>query len=177
MNNTLVLIDGSNYLYRAFHATPNLKNSAGFPTGAIYGLTNMLKSLLQEYQPAYAAIVFDAKGKTFRNQLYPKYKANRPPMPDELAVQIPFVHEIVQALGFSLLIETGVEADDVIGTLAKQAEADGRQSLIFTGDKDFAQLVNPSINLVDTMKKTRFDSQGVLEKFGIPPSLSNRVIS
>jgi len=171
MNNTLVLIDGSNYLYRAFHATPNLKNSAGFPTGAIYGLTNMLKSLLQEYQPAYAAIVFDAKGKTFRNQLYPKYKANRPPMPDELAVQIPFVHEIVQALGFSLLIETGVEADDVIGTLAKQAEADGRQSLIFTGDKDFAQLVNPSINLVDTMKKTRFDSQGVLEKFGIPPSL------
>ncbi len=171
MNNNLILIDGSNYLHRAFHATPNLKNSAGFPTGAIFGLTNMLKSLLKEYQPEYVALVFDAKGKTFRSNLYPDYKANRPPMDADLAIQIPFVLEIVTALGFTVLQIEGVEADDVIGTLAKQAEADGKSSLIFTGDKDFAQLVNNSIAIVDTMKNTKFDSQGIEAKFGIPPGL------
>ncbi|MDM8565693.1 DNA polymerase I [Candidatus Halobeggiatoa sp. HSG11] len=171
MNNSLILIDGSNYLHRAFHATPSFNNAAGFPTGAIFGLTNMLKSLLQEYQPEYAVVVFDAKGKTFRNDLYPEYKANRPPMDEDLAVQIPFVLEIVAALGFPVLQVKGVEADDVIGTLAKQAEADGKSSLIFTGDKDFAQLVNDSITIVDTMKNVKLDAQGVENKFGIPPSL------
>ncbi|MCK5877712.1 MAG: DNA polymerase I, partial [Candidatus Marithrix sp.] len=171
MTDTIILIDGSNYLHRAFHATPNLKNSVGFPTGAIFGLTNMLKSLLQKYQPKHAVIVFDAKGKTFRSDLYPKYKANRPPMDESLKVQIPFVFEMVTALGFPLLQIDGVEADDVIGTLAKQAEAVGNKSLIFTGDKDFAQLVNASITIVDTMKNVTLDAQGIENKFGIPPSL------
>ncbi|HHB93494.1 MAG TPA: DNA polymerase I [Thioploca sp.] len=171
MNNNLILIDGSNYLHRAFHATPNLKNSAGFPTGAIFGITNMLKNILQKYQPEYIALVFDAKGKTFRNDLYPAYKANRPPMDDDLAAQIPFVLEIVTALGFPVVQIEGVEADDVIGTLAKQAEENGKPSLIFTGDKDFAQLVNDSITIIDSMKNTKFDVQEIETKFGIPPNL------
>ncbi len=169
--NTLILVDGSGYLYRAFHALPPLTNSQGMPTGAIYGITNMLKNLLAEYQPTYVAVVFDARGKTFRHDLYTEYKANRPAMPDDLSQQIPWVHELIQALGFPLLAEAGVEADDVIGTLAKQAESAGMQTLIFTGDKDFAQLVNDHIILVDTMKNTRLDTQGVQTKFGIPPEL------
>jgi DNA polymerase-1 len=170
-NNILILIDGSYYLHRAFHAVPSLYNSQGVPTGAVYGITKMLKSLLSDYQPVYAAIVFDAKGKTFRHELYPDYKANRPATPEELVAQISLAHEMVQALGFPLFIESGVEADDVIGTLAKQAEAIGMQTLIFTGDKDFAQLVNPAITLIDTMKNIRLDVQGVIDKFGIPPEL------
>jgi len=170
-SNTLFLIDGSLYLRRAFHATPNFTNSQGKPTGAVYGITNMLKSLLAEYQPVYAAVVFDAPGKTFRHQLFPQYKANRPAPPAELVAQISPTHELVQALGFPLLTVNGVEADDVIGTLAKQAEATGMQTIIFTGDKDFAQLVNASITLIDTMKKTHLDKQGVIAKFGIPPEL------
>jgi len=170
-NNTLILVDGSSYLYRAFHALPSFSNSQGKPTGAIYGMTNMLKSLLHDYNPVYAAVVFDAKGKTFRHELFPEYKANRPPMPDELVKQILPVHDMVRALGFPLIMESGVEADDVIGTLAKQAEVAGMHSLIFTGDKDFAQLVNASVTLVDTMKKSRLDVDGIQKKFGIPPEL------
>jgi len=166
---TLILIDGSSYLYRAFHALPTFTNAKGQPTGAIYGMTNMLKNLLHEYQPTYAAVVFDARGKTFRSELYPDYKANRQAMPEDLVVQIPRVHEMVQALGFPLLIESGVEADDVIGTLALQAQAAGLTTLIFTGDKDFAQLVNEAITLVDTMKNTQLDVQGVIDKFGVSP--------
>ena len=167
--NTLILVDGSGYLYRAFHALPPLSNSQGIPTGAVYGVANMLKNLLAEYQPTYVAVVFDARGKTFRSDLYAEYKSNRPAMPDDLSQQIPWVHELVEALGFPLLMETGVEADDVIGTLAKQAEVAGMQTLIFTGDKDFAQLVNDNIMLIDTMKNTRLDEQGVKDKFGILP--------
>jgi DNA polymerase-1 len=170
-NDTLFLIDGSNYLYRAFHALPPLSNSQGMPTGAVYGITNMLKSLLVEYQPQYAAVVFDAKEKTFREELYPDYKANRSAMPDGLVLQISLTHEIVQALGLPLLMVSGVEADDVIGTLAKQAEAIGMSTVIFTGDKDFTQLVNDAIILIDSMKQTRLDIQGVITKFGIPPEL------
>jgi len=170
-NNTLILIDGTSYLYRAFHALPSLTNSQGMPTGAIYGMTNMLKSLLHDYQPTYAAVVFDAKGKSFRDELFPEYKTNRPPMPDDLVAQISLTHEMVQALGFPLIMENGVEADDVIGTLAKQAQAAGMHSFIFTGDKDFAQIVNDSVTLIDTLKKTRLDVQGVIDKFGIPPEL------
>lgn len=171
MNKTsLILIDGSSYLYRAFHALPTFTNSKGIPTGAIYGITNMLKNLLHEYQPVYAAVVFDARGKTFRDELYPEYKANRQAMPEELVAQIPLAHEMVQALGFPLLMETGVEADDVIGTLAQQAQTAGLTTLIFTGDKDFAQLVNESITLVDTMKNTQLDVQGVIDKFGVLPT-------
>lgn len=170
-HNTLILVDGTNYLYRAFHAVPSLRNAQGLPTGAVYGITNMLKKLLQDYQPVYAAVVFDAKGPTFRHELYPEYKANRPEMPEDLITQIPLVHKMVQALGFPLLMESGVEADDVIGTLAKQAEAEGKQTLIFTGDKDFAQIVSPAITLIDTMKNIRLDVLGVLDKFGISPDL------
>jgi DNA polymerase-1 len=170
-HNTIILVDGSSYLYRAFHALPSFSNSEGKPTGAIYGMKNMLKSLLRDYKPVYAAVVFDAKGKTFRNELFPEYKANRPPMPEDLIEQIPLVHNMVRALGFPLLMETGVEADDVIGTLAKQAEAAGMQSLIFTGDKDFSQLVNASVTLIDTMKKTRLNAEGIQNKFGVPPEL------
>jgi DNA polymerase-1 len=163
--NKVILIDGTNYLYRAFYALENM------PNGAIYGITNMLKSLLKDYKPAYAAIVFDAKGSNFRHSLFPEYKANRTKTPEELSAQIPHVHEIVQALGFPLLMETGVEADDVIGTLALQAQAAGMEVLIFTGDKDFAQLVNSQITIVDTMKKTNFDVSAVIEKFGVAPEL------
>ncbi len=167
--NTLILVDGSYFLYRAFHALPSLYNAEGVPTGAVYGITKMLKNILHDYQPVYAAVMFDAKGKNFRHTLYPDYKANRPPMPAELVAQIPLVHEVLQSLGFPLLIENGVEADDVIGTLTKQAEAAGMQSFIFSGDKDFAQLVCASVTLID--KNIRLDEQGVLDKFGIPPKL------
>ncbi|MEK8018774.1 MAG: DNA polymerase I [Candidatus Parabeggiatoa sp.] len=170
-NNDLILIDGSNYFYRAFHAMSSLSNSKGIPTGAVYGMMTMLKSLLADYQPRYAAVVFDVKGKTFRHDLYPDYKANRQPMPKALSMQIQHTHQMVQALGFPLLMENGVEADDVIGTLAKQAEAAGIRTLIFSADKDFAQLVNHAITLLNTMRNQRLDVQGVISKFGIPPEL------
>ncbi len=169
MSKVLLLVDGSSYLYRAFHALPELKNRAGEPTGALYGVINMLRRLRREVPADYAACVFDAKGKTFRDALYPEYKAHRPPMPEELAAQIDPLHETIQALGWPLLVIDGVEADDVIGTLARQAERQGLSTLISSGDKDLCQLVSPHITVVDTMANKTYDPAGVLEKFGVPP--------
>ena len=165
----LVLVDGSSYLYRAFHALPGLANSRGEPTGAVYGVTNMLRRLLADYDTDHVAVVFDAKGKTLRDDLYPEYKANRPPMPDELVGQIEPLHAIVRALGLPLLQIEGVEADDVIGTLARAAAAEGRETVISTGDKDMAQLVDGHVRLVDTMKDVEYDRDAVVEKFGVAP--------
>ena len=165
----LVLVDGSSYLYRAFHAMPSLTNSKGQPTGAAYGMTNMLKRLEAEVQPELAAVVFDARGKTFRDDLYPEYKANRPPMPMELRSQIEPIHAIVRALGFPVLVEGGVEADDVIGTLAEQARQKGLDVLVCTGDKDMAQLVDERVTMVNTMDDPVLDADGVTAKFGVPP--------
>ena len=165
----IILVDGSSYLFRAFHALPPLTNQNGHPTGAIYGVTNMIGKLLETYQPEFMAVVFDAKGKTFRNDLYPEYKAHRPPMPDELRVQIEPIHQIVKALGLPLLVIEGVEADDVIGTLAVQATQAQRDALISTGDKDMAQLVNEHITLINTMNNTLMTPDKVVEKFGIRP--------
>ena len=165
----LVLIDGSSYLYRAFHALPNLGTSSGRPTGAIYGVINMVRKLLSDHQPRYAAVVFDARGKTFRHELYPDYKANRPPMPEDLKSQIPYVHDMVRAMGIPLISIEGVEADDVIATLAHRATRDGVQTLVSTGDKDLAQIVNDRVALVDTMHDKRLDMDGVEQKFGVPP--------
>ncbi len=170
-NKPIVLVDGSSYLYRAFHAMPSLANSKGDPTGAIYGVVNMLRRLLKEYDPQYMAVVFDAKGKTFRDDLYDKYKANRTAMPDELVKQIEPIHEVIKALGLPLIMISGVEADDVIGSLAQEATKNGMQTLISTGDKDLAQLVNPHVTLVNTMTDTVLDPVSVKEKFGIPPEL------
>ena len=169
---TLLLVDGSSYLYRAFHALPDLRNSRGEPTGAIYGVLNMLRRLdadTQQRDIAYKACVFDAKGKTFRDDWYPDYKANRPPMPDDLARQIAPIHAGVAALGWPILSIPGVEADDVIGTLARRAAAQGIEVIISTGDKDLAQLVDERITLVNTMSQERLDAAGVLAKFGVPP--------
>jgi DNA polymerase-1 len=165
----LVLVDGSSYLYRAFHAMPNLGNSRGEPTGAVYGVINMLRRLLKDEDPAYMAVVFDAPGKTFRDEIFAEYKAHRPPMPDELVRQIAPIHELVRAMGLPLVMVENVEADDVIGTLARQAAAAGLDTLISTGDKDMAQLVDGHVQLVDTMKNARYDRQAVIEKFGVPP--------
>ncbi|MDH5631454.1 MAG: DNA polymerase I [Gammaproteobacteria bacterium] len=165
----LVLVDGSSYLYRAFHAMPNLSNSRGEATGAIYGITNMLRRLLTDYDPGHIAVVFDAKGKTFRHDMYPEYKAHRPPMPEELRSQIQSVHDIVRAMGLPLLMVEGVEADDVIGTLASQAGAAKRACVISTGDKDLAQLVDGHVTLINTMTDTVSDRAQVEEKFGVPP--------
>lgn len=169
--NPLILVDGSSYLYRAFHAFPPLTNSQGEPTGAMYGVLNMLKSLIAQVQPSHIAVVFDAKGKTFRDELFEQYKSHRPPMPDELRVQIQPLHQIIQALGIPLLTVEGVEADDVIGTLALQASKCGQKVLISTGDKDMAQLVDDNIMLINTMNNTLLDRKGVIEKYGIPPEL------
>ena len=166
---TLVLVDGSSYLYRAFHAMPPLMNKAGLPTGAVYGVVNMLKKLVLAYQPDYFAVVFDAKGKTFRNDMFAEYKANRPPMPDDLRPQVEPLHELVAALGYANLTIPGVEADDVIGTLARQADAAGLSVVISTGDKDMAQLVSDNVSLVNTMKDEVLDCAGVVEKFGVRP--------
>ncbi|MCF6336440.1 MAG: DNA polymerase I [Gammaproteobacteria bacterium] len=168
-NKQLILVDGSSYLYRAFHAMPSLSNSQGQPTGAVYGVVNMLRRLLKDFQPEYMAMVFDAKGKTFRDDLYAEYKANRPPMPDELREQIAPLHAIVEAMGLPMLIVDGVEADDVIGTLARQATEMGMDCLVSTGDKDMAQLVNQHVTLMNTMDNSTLDPQGVVDKFGIPP--------
>ncbi|HEX7369775.1 MAG TPA: DNA polymerase I [Rhodanobacteraceae bacterium] len=164
----LTLIDGSSYLYRAFHALPPLSNAQGEPTGALFGVVNMLRETLNA-KPDYAAFVMDAPGPTFRDELYPEYKANRPSMPDDLRTQVEPMLAIVEALGFPILRVAGVEADDVIGTLATQAAADGIEVEVSTGDKDFAQLVGPRVALVNTMTRTRMDRAGVIEKFGVPP--------
>jgi DNA polymerase-1 len=168
----LLLVDGSSYLYRAFHAMPDLRNSAGEPTGAIYGVLNMLRRLdadFKESDVCYKACVFDAKGKTFRDDWYPDYKANRPSMPEDLVQQIAPIHAAVAACGWPLLMEDGVEADDVIGTLARQAAAAGIDVVISTGDKDMAQLVGPHVKLVNTMSEETLDAAGVQAKFGVPP--------
>src|SRR6185312_9202689 len=164
----LTLIDGSSYLYRAFHALPPLANAAGEPTGALFGVVNMLRATLNE-KPDYAAFVVDAPGRTFRDDLYAEYKANRAPMPDDLRAQVEPMMKIVEALGFPILRVAGVEADDVIGTLATRAAADGIEVEVSTGDKDFAQLVGPNVLLVNTMTRTRMGRAGVIEKFGVPP--------
>lgn len=164
-----ILIDGSSYLYRAFHALPPLVTSKGHPTGAIKGVLNMIVSLIKEYQPEHIAVVFDAKGPTFRNELYADYKANRPPMPDDLRNQIEPLQELIKALGLPLLAIPGVEADDVIGTLAKQACDSGLDTIISTSDKDMAQLVTEHVSLINTMSRTYYDIQGVIEKFGVRP--------
>ena len=165
----LVLVDGSSYLYRAFHALPPLSNSKGEPTGAIYGVANMLRRIPAEYATENVVVVFDAKGPTFRDELFKEYKAHRPPMPDELRAQVEPLNELVAALGFPILRISGVEADDVIGTLALRAIEQGREVVISTGDKDMAQLVRPGITLVNTMTSKVMDRDGVREKFGIWP--------
>ena len=165
----LVLVDGSSYLYRAYHALPPLTTRTGQPTGAIKGVVNMLRSLVRQVGPSHVAVVFDAPGKTFRDDLYPEYKAHRPPMPDDMRAQIQPLHALVRALGLPLLCVPGVEADDVIGTLARQAEAAGWPVLVSTGDKDLAQLVTPQVSLVNTMTSVHLDEAGVLAKFGVRP--------
>ncbi|HEY9268105.1 MAG TPA: DNA polymerase I [Methylotenera sp.] len=174
---TLLLVDGSSYLYRAFHAMPDLRNHLNEPTGAIQGVLNMLRRLHKDYPADYSACIFDAKGKTFRDDIYPEYKANRASMPDDLRSQVTPLHEAIKAMGWPLIIEEGVEADDVIGALAKQAEREGMRVIISTGDKDIAQLVNEHITIVNTMPNAfrkgdeKLDIAGVEEKFGIPPKL------
>ena len=166
---TLLLVDGSSYLYRAFHAMPDLRSPKGEPTGAIYGVLNMLRRLRADYPADYSACVFDAKGKTFRDDWYPEYKAHRPPMPDDLRMQIEPLHEVVAAAGWNILMIDGVEADDVIGTLTHQASQHGVRCIVSTGDKDLTQLVNPHVTLVNTMSNEVLDEAGVLAKFGVPP--------
>ena len=167
----LILVDGSSYLYRAYHALPPLTNSKGVPTGAVKGVINMMRRLLKDYPQSTVVVVFDAKGKTFRDEIYSDYKAQRPPMPDDLRVQIEPIHNIIKAMGLPMLIIDGVEADDVIGTLAVQATAAEQPVIISTGDKDIAQLVNEHITLINTMNNSTLDREGVIEKFGIPPEL------
>jgi DNA polymerase I (EC 2.7.7.7) len=173
MSNTtpLVLVDGSSYLYRAFHALPPLVSSKGQPTGAVKGVVSMLRRLSKDYPTSQLVVVFDAKGKTFRDDLYGEYKANRPPMPDDLRSQIEPLHKIIEAMGLPLLIIDMVEADDVIGTLAQAAGTDGVPVVISTGDKDMAQLVTDKVTLINTMSNTVMDPEGVCEKFGIGPEL------
>ena len=170
-DNPLILIDGSSYLYRAYHAAPNFTNSDGEPTGAVYGVVNMLRSMLRQFSTEHIAVIFDAKGKTFRDDMYPEYKANRPPMPDDLRGQIEPLHAVIKAMGLPLISISGVEADDVIGTLASQASKAGMPVLISTGDKDMAQLVDENVTLINTMTDVVMDPAGVVEKFGIGPEL------
>lgn len=167
----IILIDGSSYLYRAFHALPPLVNSKGEATGAIFGVANMVKKLRAQYQPEKMAVIFDAKGKTFRSDIYPDYKAHRPPMPPELRTQIEPLHAIIKAMGIPLLCIQGVEADDVIGTLAHQATQQKIDVVISSGDKDLTQLVNEHISLINTMTNKKMDRAAVIEKFGVPPEL------
>ena len=166
----LLLVDGSSYLYRAFHALPDLRNKAGEPTGAIYGVLNMLRRLESDYKADYKAVVFDAKGKTFRDDWFPEYKAHRPPMPDDLVQQIEPLHAAIKAAGWPLLMVDGVEADDVIGTLATNATVEGINTLISTGDKDLTQLVNDHVRWYNTMSNELLNAAGVEAKFGVPPA-------
>ncbi|MGL4859840.1 MAG: DNA polymerase I [Enterobacteriaceae bacterium] len=170
-DNPFVLVDGSSYLYRAYHAFPPLTNSQGEPTGAMYGVVNMLRSLIQQFTPSHLAVVFDAKGKTFRDHLFESYKAHRPPMPDDLRSQIEPLHQMIRAMGVPVLVVAGVEADDVIGTLAVRAQQAGQPVLISTGDKDMAQLVTSDIILINTMNNSVLGPEEVVEKYGVPPSL------
>jgi DNA polymerase-1 len=165
----LVLIDGSSYLYRAFHALPALTNAQGEPTGALHGVLTMILKLLREEQPAHIAVVFDAPGKTFRDEMYAEYKATRPPMPDDLRSQVQPILDAVEAMGLPLLQVKGVEADDVIGTLCVRAEDEGLQVLVSTGDKDLAQLVTDKVTLVNTMNDSRLDRDAVKAKFDVYP--------
>ncbi|WP_446808928.1 DNA polymerase I [Methylomonas sp. 2BW1-5-20] len=167
--NKLILVDGSSFLFRAFHAVPPLTNAQGEPTNAVYGVSNMLRKLINDYNTPYITVVFDAPGKTFRHDLYDQYKAHRPPMPDDLRVQIAPLHDLIRSLGLPLIIEHGVEADDVLGSLAQNAARQGFEVIISTGDKDMAQLVNQQITLENTMTNTRMDIQGVQDKFGVKP--------
>lgn len=169
--NPLILIDGSSYLYRAFHAYPGTMSNGDIPTNAVYGVVNMLRSMMRQFASERIAVVFDAKGKTFRDDMYAEYKANRPPMPDDLRCQIEPLHDVIRAMGLPLICVPGVEADDVIGTLAYQASQKGMPVLISTGDKDMAQLVDDNITLINTMTNVVMDREGVIEKFGIPPEL------
>ncbi|MBO1112730.1 DNA polymerase I [Bordetella petrii] len=169
MNKTLLLVDGSSYLYRAFHAMPDLRNAQGDPTGALYGVVNMLRKLVSDHKADYAACIFDARGKTFRDDLYPDYKSHRPPMPEDLAAQIEPIHQAVRALGWPVLAIEGVEADDIIGTLACRASSQGIRTVVSTGDKDLAQLVDAHVTLVNTMSGEVLDETGVRNKFGVPP--------
>ena len=162
-------MDGSSYLFRAFHALPDFSTADGFPTGAIFGVINMLRKLGRDFEGSPVAVVFDAPGKSFRNDIYPEYKANRPRMADELRQQIAPIHDIIRALGMPLLIVSGVEADDVIGTLAAQATAARRHTVVSTSDKDMAQLVSDYVTLVNTMSETTLDREGVIGKYGVPP--------
>jgi DNA polymerase-1 len=166
---TLLLVDGSSYLYRAYHALPDLRSPSGMPTGAIYGVLSMLRRMPADFKATHCACVFDARGKTFRDEWYPQYKANRPPMPDDLAQQVEPLHACIRALGWPLLCEPGVEADDVIGTLARRAAAAGMSVIVSTGDKDLAQLVTEQVTLINTMTDERLDRDGVRAKFGVPP--------
>jgi DNA polymerase-1 len=165
----LLLVDGSSYLYRAFHALPDLRNKAGEPTGALYGVLNMLRRLESDYKADYKAVVFDAKGRTFRDDWYPEYKAHRPPMPEDLVQQIEPIHAAIKAAGWPVLMVDGVEADDVIGTLSMAAAVDGLETLISTGDKDLTQLVGPQVRWYNTMSNELLDEAGVEAKFGVPP--------
>ena len=167
----LLLVDGSSYLFRAFYALPDLRTLTGFPTGAIRGVIGMLRKLANDYEGSPVAVIFDVGGKTFRNDLYPEYKANRPRMADDLRVQIPPIFDIVEAMGMPLLRVPDVEADDVIGTLAAEATRTGRRTIISTGDKDMAQLVSEHVTLVNTMTDTELDRDGVIEQYGVPPEL------
>ncbi len=169
MQKTLLLVDGSSYLYRAFHALPDMRNAEGAPTGALYGIINMLRRLRNDYPASYIACIFDAKGKTFRDDLYAEYKATRKSMPEDLALQIEPIHAAVRALGWPILMVEGIEADDVIGTLGVRAAAEGLKTIVSTGDKDMAQLVNDHVTLVNTMSNETMDRAGVIGKFGVPP--------
>ena len=171
MANRLILVDGSSYLFRAYHALPALTNSKGLNTGAAKGVIGMIRKLVSDYAADQVVVVFDAKGPTFRNEIYAEYKANRPPMPDELREQIEPIHSAIRAMGLPLICISGVEADDVIGTLSVEAAANGREVVISTGDKDMAQLVNDHVTLINTMNNTMMDRDGVIAKFGVPPEL------
>ncbi|MEQ3778631.1 MAG: DNA polymerase I [Alcanivorax sp.] len=167
----IILVDGSSYLYRAFHALPPLTTSSGQPTGAVRGVTSMLRKLIKDYDPQYMAVIFDAKGKTFRDELFEEYKSNRPPMPDDLRAQVQPLHDLIRAMGLPLIIEDGVEADDVIGTFARIFHQQGKPVLISTGDKDMAQLVTDKVTLINTMNNALYDIEGVKQKFGVGPEL------
>ena len=171
MANRLILVDGSSYLFRAYHALPALTNSKGLNTGAAKGVIGMIRKLVADYSGDQVVVIFDAKGPTFRNEIYSEYKANRPPMPDELREQIEPIHQTIRAMGLPLICIGGVEADDVIGTLSVQAAAQQREVVISTGDKDMAQLVNEHVTLINTMTNVTMDHNGVVSKFGVPPNL------